>query len=852
MADSIMFWWERNQSEAQSVAQNSEFVWIREGESVVKEISRSLEAVDHCTTTPSHETNDATISARDLNDVTPLPQAPEGPSDAPEVEDHDKGLDTASFSSVSRELGWTNLLPEELKKKRAWFKARCEKISEWFRVEYRGVLTAKSSFAIIDRVFSEPRAERKPLRVADHLVFMDLFYDMYIKAEAEKEIREKEEEYEKWKKGGCQGPEHKPPVQVAIRSSVARRILSQQSEEFQADIKRQAEERFERELKVWKMKDEEIVKNTPQDYAKELSRWGPEVAKFNNAVAEANNMIAITVLVGPNPFKNGQIDSFWSYAGPTYIGLRWPQEDRNAYEAVKKSLVGFGKKVFGVADRAARALPATGPQVTPCGWNDADDLNPNSNSNPTPLSGNVNEPSSARNSTSKSRRPGPGRNSQNMNAPENRSTRIKPRPKGSKKATEVSIGGAQGSSISVVDPTPSSSGPLGDSTPITAANVNSIRAPSAAPSLLSSPAISDEPLGDTTPMPLGDLISGTSTIPLAATTAPSVPPVQSPVSPSISVNTTPAPLGDLISSNTTTPLDDASAVPSAAPFVPPAQSPVTMAVSLPTSPIVPQTGNNDADTAIDNGSPPGPVLNPVHTSIDAVATSPSIPDTRMTQKEEPTVWTHPDMDRFWPEMRMYLSEWITEIREKGWENEDWVQVLEDLLEVFIEYEGDFHYTEDNGDICSKWQLPLFKQWVKVGRPAILRIRPKRGQTDEELTEKVVSGLSHWWDDVVPVREPGEKEDWAPLDCVSGRNGAWKLICFMVFVAFLICGGDVEMDARGTCLAAWIGLAGHMKDTLIEVIKWGCQPPRKRKATTLPDDEPTSKRVTRLQAKQDRG
>ncbi|THU95677.1 hypothetical protein K435DRAFT_797966 [Dendrothele bispora CBS 962.96] len=828
-------------------------------------------------TTSPPDFNGARPPSPDSNGATTSSQAPE--DSVPEVEDHDRGLDTVSFSSTARQLGWTGLSTEELKKKRVWFKGRRDKISEWYRVEYRTILTAKSSFSIIDRVFkADPKTERKPVRVADHLVFMDLFYDIYIKAEAEKEIMEKEEEYKKWKEDGCQGPERKPPVQVAIRSSVARHILSTQSEEFQADIKRQANERFEKELKAWKTKDGEVGKNTPQDYAKinrELSRWGPEVAKFNSAVAEANNMIAMTVLVGPNPFKNGQIDTFWSYAGPTYIGLRWPQDDRNTYEAVKKSLVGFGKKVFSTADRATRALP-TGPQVTPCGWNnDTDNLNPTT-SNPTPSL-----PPSATNSTSKSRRPGPGRNSQNMRTSENQSnesiqsTRPKPRPRGSKKPTDGSISGAP-----TIPGGPTSPSALGDvTTPIMAANTISTTVPSAAPSVIGSPSIS----GDlTTPIIAANISTPSETLAVVG-------------SPSISDDPTPVPSAQ---SPRTMAIDPPSAAPSPLPAQTP--TPLTMAidpppgiVATPGSTTIPDAPQISGAAMVDNDSGPGPLY--------------PVADIRTTQKEEPTVWTHPDVDRFWPEMRMFLDEWIVEIREKGWEREHWVEVLEELLEVFIEYEGDFHYTEDNGDICSKLQLSLFKQWVKkvthrlflscsvfgmavllrerflarlqrlkgtrlladpiyidyhvyrvclgetrvkVGRPAILRIRPKRGQTGEELTDKLVSGLAGWWDDVVPVRERGVKEDWAPLDCVSGQNGAWKFICFMVFTVFLICGQDLEMDTRRIYLGAWIGLAERMKETLITVIKWGCQPPKKRKPTMLPEDQPSSKRVTRLQTKQD--
>ncbi|THU90922.1 hypothetical protein K435DRAFT_863885 [Dendrothele bispora CBS 962.96] len=755
---------------------------------------------------------------------------PSAPRDL--VEDGDKGLDHKSFTSAAKSLGWSNLSKEELAKKRAWLKGRRDKISEWYRVQFRAVTASNSSHSIIDKVFhAESKADRKPVRVADHLVFMDLFYDVYVKAEAEKEIRAREEDYAKWKEGGCEEPERKPPVHVAIRGSVARRILERQSEEFKADIRRQAEERHAEELKAWEKKGEHPTKvNAPQDHAKELSRWGPEVAKFNAAVAEANNMITMTVLVGPNPFKNGQIDTFWSYAGPTYMGLRWPQDDRAAYEAVKKSLSNFGKKVFSLSDRAPRALP-TGPQVTPSGWSDESD-------NTAAAHTSSNQPSI--HNSKKTRQPGPGRNSENMK------TAPRPKPRPTKKVTPQS---SEVATVSSVDPTHLSGG-----TDLVDFNQTS-HVPFSGSNSTTFSADSD-PTSSAAP-PVNDTAS------VVPDSGPIIPPGF------VGSNPTTSSAESDPTSSATPPVDGtAPVVPDSGPMIPPGPTvSVTSDTGFDLPGSIPQEAIPDMSHApppeldhMESLSPPPQSTFPVHTSPSGspppTSNAPQVaqcddsyaPDSGTTKTpENPTVWNHPDLDRFWPEMRMFLGDWIAEIHERGWGQKNWVSAIEDLLEVFIEYEGEFRYTEDNGNILSKLELHLFKDWVKLGRPAILKITPRRNQTDDELMEKLLSGMAQWFDDVVPG--DGDKEGWAPLDCVSGKNGAWKFVCFMIFIVFHIGGQDDGNDGCRIQLATWIGLAERMKETFIKVIRWGCQAPKKRKLTNSTEDQQSPKRVTRRQAAQ---
>ncbi|THU78812.1 hypothetical protein K435DRAFT_973382 [Dendrothele bispora CBS 962.96] len=812
------------------------------------------------------------------------------------VDEFDKGLDNKSFSSAAKDLGWIDLSNDELKKKRAWFKGRRDKISEWYRVEFRAVQSARSSHSIIDKVFkAEPKAERKPVRVADYLVFMDLYYDTYIKTETEKELKAKEEEYAKWKEDGCADPEIKPPVPIAIRGSVARVILSRQTKEFQDEIKKEADDRYAKDLRAWEgTGDESGQKSSPQDHAKEISRWGPEVAKFNTAVAEANNMIAMMVLVGPNPFKNGQIDSFWSYAGPTHMGLRWPQDDRPAYEAVKKSLINFGRKVFTPADRAARALPA-GRHTEPSTWDELEE--PTTNTSPAVTSNDARSAPSQR----KSHRPGPGRNSQNMTKPAQEQPTSRPKPR-LKKKNQLDPNAPEETSPSVpqVAPAPVGSNPtaitstspsvpqpdvpttmpiMGDPTPTPFVPQSGV--PTAMPIMgdpIPTAAVPQPDVPTATPV-MGNLILSPTT-PNGLTTFPSIPQPSlmgdlTPTTPSSHPTTTPmgdptpVPTADVATASDTTTLanqglSDTSEPPSqplvlddptpTTPSSPPTTTPMGDPTPGPTGDVATAS---DMTTLVDqvlsdtsSDRPSQPLAFDDSTTSQQPLYSPALVQTATQKNEDPTVWTHPDFDRFWPEMQQFLTEWLSELRENGWESEDWVDVLEDLLEVFIEYEGEFRYTEDNGDIRSKFESAVFKDWVKVGRPAILRIVPKRGQTPEDLMEKLVSNLTKWWHDVVPVHEGGENEDWAPLDCVSGRNGVWKVICFMVFSGFFIC-GQVGTDLRGVQLAAWINLARGMTDILIKVIRWGCQPPKKRKAIMIPEDQPSAKRRTRLQVAQEK-
>ncbi|KAK7434338.1 hypothetical protein VKT23_020245 [Stygiomarasmius scandens] len=625
-----------------------------------------------------------------------------------------KGLDTVSFSDAAKQLGWTGLSLEQLEEKRNIFLSYRTKISEWYRQNRRMITNANNS--LLKQVFDPKKPSRKPQRTGVVQVFMDLHFDTYIKEEALKELKEAEAAYAAWVEGGKEGDEVKKPVAVAIRSKVAKHILEAQSEDFKATVQKVADERYEEEIQQWEEQKSGIQsekKKTPEDYQRALQSRGPEVAKFTSAVSEDTGMVVVFGLVGPNPMKGGQIDTYWTHAGKTSLGWLWPQADPAGYEATKQSLIKFGKRVYNSEARVARALVNT-PVVAPSGFN---------NGIPAPPSG------------QHSQGPGPGRDSSGARKGKSKGQKGKP--------------------------------------------------------------TSAEPSTGTDGTDAGPATPATNTTATAAVAEPSLVPACDP----------PA----AVSSPTTTPAH--------VPLNPTSTDPLTGSCNLPPT--------SDATGAITLKEPV------ISTNGEGNGNSSGRDEMEVDQ---PTVWTHPDRSRFWTEMRSHLEEWGEAVKE--WGASPWRETLEGLLEVFIEYEGEFYYTEDHGKLESKKELKLVKKWEKAGRPAFLIIKEPL-----EMAGLMMSDLRAWWEDVLPDRE-GDNEDWAPFDCVSGKQGVWKFICGLTWVLFFVRGEEVEAltDEQSTCLADWMVLTMEVKDTLIKVIEHGVNLPKKRKSP--PESDEQTGRVTR--------
>ncbi|KAF5335437.1 hypothetical protein D9758_017828 [Tetrapyrgos nigripes] len=177
----------------------------------------------------------------------------------------------------------------------------------------------------------------------------------------------------------------------------------------------------------------------------------------------------------------------------------------------------------------------------------------------------------------------------------------------------------------------------------------------------------------------------------------------------------------------------------------------------------------------------------------------------------------------------------------------WKDTLDSLLEVYIEYEGYFHYTEVNGAIESKKEPSLLKRWVRKGQPPFALFNEELSVT----APKMLDVFRGWWEDVQPVRE-SDQEDWAPFDCVSGSGGVWKFICVLIWLLHYFLGespGEDLTDQQMTYIASWMVLCTEVEETLAKVMRWGITAPRKRKSATSPEetDQPrTTRRMVALQ------
>ncbi|THU94598.1 hypothetical protein K435DRAFT_860392 [Dendrothele bispora CBS 962.96] len=206
-------------------------------------------------------------------------------------------------------------------------------------------------------------------------------------------------------------------------------------------------------------------------------------------------------------------------------------------------------------------------------------------------------------------------------------------------------------------------------------------------------------------------------------------------------------------------------------------TPITQSVPSPTEDPAPQPDSTELDsTQLDSTQPEPSISRSPADQEDSMQVDPKPTPSKLT------IWTHPDRNRFWKEMGDFVDEWKEFV--EAWGEWPWRETLETLLETFIEYEGYFHYTEDNGRLESKKELKLVKKWEKLGRKAFLIIAEPL-----ETAKLILTDFRKWWEDILPDRE-NDEEDWAPLDSVSGRNGMWKVICALTWVLFFVLGEEL--------------------------------------------------------------
>jgi hypothetical protein len=182
----------------------------------------------------------------------------------------------------------------------------------------------------------------------------------------------------------------------------------------------------------------------------------------------------------------------------------------------------------------------------------------------------------------------------------------------------------------------------------------------------------------------------------------------------------------------------------------------------------------------------------------------------------------------------------------------WMEELEELLDVFIQYEEYFGFQEDNGEIKSNWEWEAVKQWIETGR---LPLHSIVLSTVEIKPWEIVPELRKWWTDICSDFNT-DAGDYGELNTMSGKNGVWKVIWGLM--GALVCildeplwedeswGTHTITDDQRLALADWNVLLTWVKDTLVCAFTEGSfkkkAPKRKAESDAGPSEHRTRART----------
>ncbi|KAK7461780.1 hypothetical protein VKT23_008212 [Stygiomarasmius scandens] len=150
-----------------------------------------------------------------------------------------KGIEQDKLYTAAEQLGWMNLTEKELKIRMEGFKVLRKRLQTWYAKEHRKV--EKGNDKLIDKLADVGgRSDPWPVRVNDVQMFMKLYWETIIKPVAAREIEQEKNAFAAWTEQHPDATKDEikksKPVNVAIRTRVAKRLWEEQDEEFKKEI----------------------------------------------------------------------------------------------------------------------------------------------------------------------------------------------------------------------------------------------------------------------------------------------------------------------------------------------------------------------------------------------------------------------------------------------------------------------------------------------------------------------------------------------------------------------------------------------------------------------------------------
>ncbi|KAJ7430015.1 hypothetical protein B0H11DRAFT_2264458 [Mycena galericulata] len=258
------------------------------------------------------------------------------------ADDEDLDEDTPDPTDPDAIIPGSDKLSKEEADKRTEYRAvQRKRIAAWYNRKNRGVdENDKSIFAELLGGFTSAGPGR-PRRAQPLHYYSRLFYEDRVKARFEAAFaaevqRAKDLELEE------------EPKELPIRNEITKQVFSEETEQFQAELKLGIEAEYVAAVRAWELTRAETPTKTPEELSAALKNAGYYLEPLAQAVRDKFGMNCSILLCGPIGDRGGAIEVRSVHAGTTR-GLapqKWYLFDPMGYDAVEKSMVKFSTKCF--------------------------------------------------------------------------------------------------------------------------------------------------------------------------------------------------------------------------------------------------------------------------------------------------------------------------------------------------------------------------------------------------------------------------------------------------------------------------------------------------------------------------
>ncbi|KAJ7070289.1 hypothetical protein B0H15DRAFT_957802 [Mycena belliarum] len=242
--------------------------------------------------------------------------------------------------------------PEDAGRKKA-FQTLRTRIGNWYRAKYGGLL--KSDKAAFQELFVGvlDGAPPKPQRAHAEHFYSRKFYQERVKEHYDERMAalERRAEY----------TGEKVPLPVAVRMSVTRECLAQETPAFREEMMLALEREYEQALKGWKASLADSPSKTPEEMAASLENAAHFLQPLVDAVNQRFGMCASLFLCGPIGKHGGAIGVRSVHAGETrgLVPQKWPEWDKSRFQEVETRMVEWTRECYSEAECRARAVAVT-------------------------------------------------------------------------------------------------------------------------------------------------------------------------------------------------------------------------------------------------------------------------------------------------------------------------------------------------------------------------------------------------------------------------------------------------------------------------------------------------------------